>query len=406
MLNASAASTPRLRKKAPKTALLARQSLLVLWGLCTIGCLLGAQGCDDRKAPAPPRAELKPERIQVRAADVVAGLEHSITPAPDRTNPTSKEPSGARSAAIGPDDDYASDEPVETAFLVYRAQLRVPVINGFVSRTSHRPTAELHIWSSSERLRAKFVGNAWPVADGSEVRLRADHAGAIVIDERGMRPLGPGQVAHWFAGTPLTHSLRPTAAVAMVSEKEAGGPRHLLCELLAEWTNQPRPAIAPRCALAGPNPRLRIGQWWAARTVSMYQSLPKRRLRMDMPLTEPVATAFSAIQPRPPAGRTVRNHYTKRLLTFSGGQPWGWLGPKQELFDAPCIKQARAAVDAFGGLLRVAALRHDPVSECFEAFSPRPVERPSEAPPAPSVATASTKEPAEHNDAGTSSDAN
>lgn len=310
------------------------------------------------------------------ARDLVAGFEQGA--ASESTAARTAQALGAtavRSKALGPDEGYTSEQPVETAFLVYRAQLRVPVIQGYVSRTSHRPTAELHIWSSSERLRAKFVGNAWPVANGSEVRLRADRPGAVVVDEHGLRPLGPGQLAHWFAGTSLTQRLQTTVSVATVSDKEAGGPRHLLCELLAEWANQPRPVLSGRCTIAGPNPRLRIGRWWATRTVSMYQMLPKRRLRTDMPLTEPVPADFQAIQARQDAGRQVRNYYSKRLLPFSDGQPWGWFGPSETVGGAPCLKNVRAAVDAFGTSLRVGALRSDSETGCFEAFAPRPLEQ-------------------------------
>ncbi len=333
-------------------------------------------GCDHSAPPPPPNAQAKPERITVRAADVIAGLRQSESTTAAEPAPIQPSANESASDAIGPDHDYAGEEQVESAFLVYRAQLRVPVIQGFVSRVSYRPTAELHVWSSSERLRAKFVGNAWPVGDGAEVRLRADRPGAVVVDASGMRPLGPGQLAHWFAGTSLTQRVHANAAIAMVSEKEAGGPRHLLCELIAEWTNQPRTNLEPRCSVAGPNPRLRIGQWWATRTVSMYQSLPKRRLRTDQPLTEPVKGDFQAIQSRPSAGQHVINQYAKRLLPFAGGQPWGWVDPGEGLEDAPCLKNVRAAVDAFGNVLRAAALRHEDTSQCFEAFAPRPLRPP------------------------------
>ncbi|MEM1415550.1 MAG: hypothetical protein AAGH15_11645, partial [Myxococcota bacterium] len=175
------------------------------------------------------------------------------------------------------DREYARDRPVAARRMVYRVTLGVPKSLGGGHDSIARPAAELAIDVSENRLRARFQGGAWPVPEGSEVRLRADAPGSYVFDDEGGRPFAPGQLANWFEGGPLRFSPR----LYVRSPEAQSGPGRLICRLLAEWVNGSPDVVGRRCGRGGSPPFFRVGLWRAERTADVAVSLPARMLRAD-----------------------------------------------------------------------------------------------------------------------------
>lgn len=253
-------------------------------------------------------------------------------------------------AAFQSDRAYASDEMVEARRLVYRVRLRVPASLGEGNDAVARPAAELHIDVSTDRLRARFVGAGWPVPEGSEIRIRRDELGAYVFDGDGGRPLGPGQMAHWFEGGRPRGT--PGWRIQMPPTREQRGPGDLICRLVAEWTGEGPSTVARRCGEGGSTPSFRVGLWRANRTADVGIRVPRSALRADHeepPVGierqhhRPLLTDSSMSQLRrnrgtrgetaedaPESGLTVVNRGSTRMIVTLQGTPIGWLDAGRE----------------------------------------------------------------------------
>lgn len=255
--------------------------------------------------------------------------------------------------AFAPDDRFARGDLVHARRLVYRLTPRVPEAFGPSRRAPIRPSAELVVDVSEARLRARFQGEGWPVADGAEVRLRRDQPGVYVFDARGGRPLGPGQMAAWFEGGqvhryPRVHIRGPKA-------EAQEGPGNLICRLLAEWANHPTDTLERRCGKGGAPPAFRLGPWRADRTADVAFERPASSLRADHrdPPDRPSSpdgpvslTSLGLERLRPffelpaeepgPRPVVVRNDGSARALIVIEGAPVGWLeAGEQVTFELP-----------------------------------------------------------------------
>jgi len=249
--------------------------------------------------------------------------------------------------AADDDVDYRSDERVDVMRLVYRVTFRVPPMLGDVPSTMPRPTAELHMDVSSDRLRARFSGPGWPVVPGSEVRLRRDLGGVYIFDGEGGHPAGPGMLAQWFQGGPVSRRQTPAVGIRRAPESEQDAPGDLICALLAEWSGQPRTELERRCGDGGAPLVFRIGAWRAERTAEVPVQLSRNALRADHHGAPPQLTASTSrafmeesVLARIPLGRRVRrgeelpaataglridNQGPTRVVVTVGGIPVGWV---------------------------------------------------------------------------------
>jgi len=302
-----------------------------------LAVLVGCGDCDRREGLRPPiqppEAELEP--FEVAPEDVYRPVTPSAPSASDRRFVE----------AFTEDTDYAGHQPESARRLVYRASLRVPVSLGVAPDWLPKPSGELYIDVSRDRLRARFVGNGWPVDPGSEVRLRRDEPGVYVFDGEGGRPLGPGQLAQWFEGGRLR--FQPSLRVRPPPPSEQSGPGDLVCRLIAEWTNTPPDEQMRRCGAGGSPPDFRVGLWRAERTADVAVRLPRSALRADhvdppRPIPNPASRAILApetmarierirgpLQPpaedAPAEGLQVLNRGRSRMLVTVQGTPIGWL---------------------------------------------------------------------------------
>lgn len=254
-------------------------------------------GCESCRNPPPPRLERYQD--EELAAEV---LEEEAPPDPDEPappaisdTPVAPRPSEEREGGPAPvapaahgDGRYGTDEPVEAGRFVYRVRMIVPSWLGTGDDRIALPAAELYVDVSRDRLRARFAGRGWPIAAGSEVRLRRDRPGVYLFDGRGGRPLEPGELARWFEGGPVTRRGPPLRVFS-----HWGFPRHrrgelegedapgeLLCALLAEWAGEDRSGVMRRCERGAP--RLwRLGFWRGEQTASVPLELPRSALRAD-----------------------------------------------------------------------------------------------------------------------------
>lgn len=245
-----------------------------------------------------------------------------------------------------PDIDYRGDEPVEVIRLVYRVTFRVPAVLGDPPGTLPRPTAELHVDVSEDRLRARFSGPGWPVGAGSVVRIRRDLGGAYVFDGDGGRHVGPGMLAAWFQGGSLGRA-QPAVGVRRAPSAEQEAPGDLICVLLAEWSSRPRTELERRCGEGGAPLVFRIGAWRAQRTAEVPVQLPRSAMSADhthppapispsssRPFMEPSVLARVPLSRRvrrgevlpPPTGSVrVQNNGPTRIVVTVGGMPVGWV---------------------------------------------------------------------------------
>jgi hypothetical protein len=251
-------------------------------------------------------------------------------------------------AAFSSDPAYAGSEAVPVHRLVYRVRLAVPRSLGTAPDTFPLPAAVLYGDGARERLRARVVGEGWPVPAGSEVRLRRDQPGVYVFDGAGGRPLGPGQLASWFEGGRLRRA--PSYRVRLPSARDQPFQSDLLCRFIAEWSRQPPDAVARRCGDEGAPPFFRVGLWRAERTADVSVELPRSALRADevgppaspapartrayispqhlaaLP-PSPHAVVHPPLRPLPPPaeGLAVRNRGSARVIVTVQGVPVGWV---------------------------------------------------------------------------------
>jgi len=286
-------------------------------------------------------------------------LDEAAAPAEDEAPPiadTPVAPALATSRDIAPaaavDGAYDSDESIEVRRFVYRVRVDVPSVLGEPSGEVETAAAELFVDVSEERLRARFAGPGWPVAAGSEVRLRGDSPGAYVFDERGGRPLLPSELATWFEGGP------PRPGPMLVVRRDPSlrgavtpGPGALLCAFLAEWSGDPRENVMRRCAAGAPF-SFRVGYWRGERMAEVPIELPRRELRCDhLAPPDPVTTTTSGtfleaaaiarlrahtsrtaesvddgLGPLPQEGLVLVNRSEARILVITDGVAIGWIG--------------------------------------------------------------------------------
>lgn len=246
--------------------------------------------------PTPPRPpaeayedeELEAEVFEEEAPPDLEEAPPAISPM-DPSRPMAgrePEPPPILPASHG-DVDYASDEPIAARRYVYRVRMVVPAGLGDGRVRITVPAAELHLDVSHERLRARFVGTGWPIAPGSEVRLRRDRPGVYLFDDQGGRPLQPGQLAAWFEGGPVTRRGPPLYIFSTWGFQRGASPPddevrpgELVCALLAELTAEPRDQVVRRCELGAPN-LWRLGFWRGEQTAGVPVELPRSALRAD-----------------------------------------------------------------------------------------------------------------------------
>jgi hypothetical protein len=248
-------------------------------------------------------------------------------------------------AAVMPDDGEDTDEPVLAGRLVYRVNFSLPASFRDRRAAVQAPAGELHVDLSRSRLRARFVGPGWPVPEGSELRLRADLPGLYLFDGDGGRSLGAGQLASWFEGQTGDRSAATRAAIRRDWGPRASGPLagDMICALLAEWSNQPREALAYRCEPDALPPGFRIGPWTAELTAVVPLQLPRRTLRADdreaprgLPTRRPTSALLEpatlgqlvpshASEGAPAATLVVENRSSSRVLIIAQGVPVGWV---------------------------------------------------------------------------------
>lgn len=300
------------------------------------------------------------------------GFRAGSRPAPPRQQP-----------AVVPDRVYDDSDPVQIRRLVYRVRLHLPRSYGRAEASKSVHAGELSLDISTDRLRARFLGDGWPVDRGAEVRLRGDAHGVYVIDGSGGRPLDPGELGSWFEGRRRGHS---QARVIVWREWGDGtdGPGELLCALLAEWARQPRDVLMRRCRHNALPPRFRIGLWLAELTAVVPMELPRNELRADH--VDPPqgiearsetrflhAEEIARIAPlrplpaesdAPSSALTVHNAGPTRLIVIVQGVPLGWLAP-----------QTTATYSALrSGYYRVGVIR--PLG--MPRYSPRTLELPTQ----------------------------
>lgn len=317
-------------------------------------------GCEvfdqDTSAAAPPR-EAPPE-----SGARTAPPPSKVIVSPDEGGAVG---GGYRALpAFAPDDPFAEGEPVHARRLVYRLTPLVPEAFGPSRRAPVRPSAELVVDVSDNRLRGRFQGEGWPVADGAEVRIRRDQPGAYVFDARGGRPLGPGQMAAWFEGGQVRRY--PRVHIRGPKAEAQEGPGNLMCRLLAEWANHPTDTLERRCGKGGAPSAFRLGPWRADRTADVAFERPASSLRADHlePPDRPSSpdgpvslTSLGLERLRPffelpadepgPRPLVVRNDGDARALIVIEGAPVGWLeAGEQATFELP-----------MAGMYRLGAMR-------------------------------------------------
>jgi hypothetical protein len=225
-------------------------------------------------------------------------------------------------------------------------------------REAHPPllptSGELHLDVGEDRLRARFLGTAWPIDDGTEVRLRADTPGVYLYDGAGGRPLPRNHLASWFLGDEVPHSRRTALTIRRDSGPSAEGPADMVCALLAEWTASPREETMRQCSGGALPLGFRFGIWVADITAIVPMSVPRSQLRADAvglpraftssrlrplrdareiaklaPLSPRKYPELAPIEAGPPGSGSLRvtNHGAARTLVVVSGVPVGWLQP-------------------------------------------------------------------------------
>ncbi len=279
--------------------------------------------------------------------------------------------------AVIPDRAYSGSSRIAVRRLVYRVHFLVPKTFREHRTLVRPPAGELTLDVSNDRLRARFAGPAWPVQEGTEVRLRRDTLGVYVFDGGGGRQLSPGQLALWFEGRGKP-GLQSTVRVRRETGRVAPGPGELVCALLAEWTGQPRDAVMRRCSHGALPPWFAFGPWRAELTAVVPMELPASQMRGDEldPPTLPApsttravlaATEVGQIQPlrvtadSPPlratsapshTGLRVINQSDSRALVCAAGIPVAWVDAHHEgvIEGLQVGRHMVGALRPFGGL--------------------------------------------------------
>lgn len=314
--------------------------------------LLSVLAACDR--PSPPRLE------EYEGEEIAAQVfEETEPPDPDAPPPPAigDAPSVVRARAASrrpppvlpahPDLESAGRAPVRVRRYVYRVRMVVPAGLGDGSDRIARPSAELFLDVSHDRLRARFSGAGWPVGAGSEVRLRSDRYGVYLFDGAGGRPLEPGELAAWFEGGDVSRRGPPlrvfaTYGPARRAEPDEDMPGALVCAFLAELAGEPRENVMRRCERGAPH-RFRIGFWRAEQTADVPVTLPRSALRADEVDPPPRVTAepgraflepsgLRRITPsRPPAeplsegALEIVNESATRVIVTLEGVAAGWV---------------------------------------------------------------------------------
>ncbi|MBC7172481.1 MAG: hypothetical protein H5U40_08655, partial [Polyangiaceae bacterium] len=300
----------------------------------------------ERRAPPEPSAERPrrstPEEVWLPVDDE-AGREYAIR------------------GDFTPDTDFIDDRPVEARQVIYRFQTRVPAIFGPGIGTVPRAATELLLLVTPDRLRARFSGPGWPVHPEAEVRVRGDRPGTYVFDGAGGRPLGPGQMTHWFEGGPPRRRVRVWTRTdpPPPGDDDYGS---MVCRFLAEWASSSVDALLAQCD--GSIPRwIRIGPYTGDRTADVPVVVPRRKLRADeaeappriaapsswlyhpastyrrmLPRPRPATSAEPAEAPEGARGLRVRNLGRIRMVVTLDGTPLGWVEPDEEV-DFPDVPE-------------------------------------------------------------------
>src|SRR5262249_38184142 len=106
------------------------------------------------------------------------------------------------------------------------------------------------------------------------------------------------QLAAWFEGRTIVDMREVQSRVRIRREYRAHAgeisPGHLMCMLLAEWTNQPREVVQHRCFGLSLPQGFRFGPFSGGLTAVVPLSLPRYALRADdVDAPEPIAPAVS-----------------------------------------------------------------------------------------------------------------
>jgi len=309
---------------------------------------LALLGCERGTAPAAlnlAAASSAPIEPEPKDAGAWASRVHAVEPAPAAAARAKVEATlNAVREAVMEDDVEDSDEPVLAGRYVYRVSFAVPPSFRDHRAVVEAPAGELHLDVSHARLHARFLGPGFPVAEGSEVRLRADLPGVYLFDEQGGRSLGAGQLAAWFEGIGSDKDTQTRVGVWRETGKRATGPlpTDLICALLAEWAHQDRELLVHRCEGGALPPLFRVGPWTGELTAVVPMQLPRHALRADehgapqLPATVPRVqllepSAVARLQPSraepavAPGALVVHNHTAARALVFAQGVAVSWV---------------------------------------------------------------------------------
>lgn len=236
---------------------------------------VGTGACrGDEPVTDEPSAELDSPELDERHA-----------PPPDVVAPHDLEVPGLRASAseAAPqlDYEYTSSAPIEIRRYIYRFTLRLRGSIGGGVNSVPEPVSELRVDISKDRLRARLMGTGWPVPSGAEIRMRRDRPGVYLFDARGGRPLGPGMLAQWFQGGPVTReaevNVRQDADVVGATDQAIST---MFCRLLAEWANGSPDAYARRCTTGMPT-KLYFGPFLVDRTAEVTLRVPRSTMRAD-----------------------------------------------------------------------------------------------------------------------------
>ncbi len=312
----------------------------------TLGCETGP----ERSPSLPMRTPAQVEEWQPEAEPPPAeplGVAAPVLAAAGGRDPSPT--AGTIEPAAGRDSLYDSDEPVVARRYVYRVRLAIPSVLGEAADLP-TPAAELYLDVSSERVRARFVGNGWPIEPGAEVRLRGDSPGAYLFSAEGGRPLLPGELATWFEGG----ERRPGPALSIrrdLTAQSGDTSGALVCAFIAEWAGEHREGVDRRCDGHAPT-GFRVGLWRGERTADVEVELPRRALRADEvepPASIPRATSHAFFEPSslahvtrsnvrgeehearaadgPAEGFEFINETATRVIVTMEGIPIGWVAP-------------------------------------------------------------------------------
>lgn len=318
--------------------------------LRVLAAFLALAGCERRTPPQLDEYEELEPAVEI--------FEETKPPSPDEPPPPAlgDSPNAVRARVrqrqpppvLPTHLDERGDEPVRVRRYVYRVWMVVPAGLGDGRDRIARPSAELFVDVSHDRLRARFSGAGWPLPAGTEVRLRSDRHGVYVFDGEGGRPLPPGGLAEWFEGGSVTRRGPPLRVFrsfgsARQARADDAIPGALVCALLAELAGEPRDNVMRRCEDGAPH-LFRLGFWRAEQTADVPVTLPQSALRADhndppppvpresgRPILE--SSGLRRISPsRPPPtepsderGLTLVNRSATRLIITIEGVVAGWV---------------------------------------------------------------------------------